>query len=647
MGRLHLVCLAALTASVLAGAGCGSDDDDDTSPGGDAGEAGETSSATGGGAGETSEPTGGSQAGGEAGATDTGGSEAGGAAGSLGTAGEAGQVQAGGTASDGGAGGAAAGQGGAGGATTGPVVITASVISGGAVWTAGTYVLEDSLSVEDGVLEVEACSVIRLPADGTISVTNGGALRLIGTEACPITITSISEVPQRGDWGYIEFDSTADGGNNQFDWVVVEYGGGLNYGALWFGAGSRLQMKNTAVRQSAHFAMQLQDGVALPGFSGNTLTTSALGPIELFGNDVGQLTAGTYDGNDVNEIHVAGGYVTTNQTWGDWGVPYMIASTVEMSTTAGSAHLTLAPGTTLRFGDDIGLTVGNLGGLTAAGTTENPITFTSAKATPAPGDWDEIEFYAESSDAQNRLENVVVEYGGSLGYGQVWVDGGASVQITDSSLTNSAAYGLLAYEGAELRSFTGNTLTDNAEAPVALAAEQVAQLGAGTYTPNAVEGINVSEGATVSTNATWLNLGVPYLLPDGLALEAATGSAHLTVEAGTALWMGPNVGISVGTNGGLTLAGTTGAHVTVTSAKAAPAAGDWAEIDIYADSNGPWNVFTFTDIMYGGSAGYGQLWLEDGGAVQLNDVVFSNASCDVYLGGTSTPTGNSTYVTCP
>jgi len=312
-------------------------------------------------------------------------------------------------------------------------------VSGGATWTAATHVLENDLTVESGVLEIEACSVIRMPDDGSITVANGGALRLIGTEDCPITITFSAIAPQRGDWSSIEFIASADNGNNQFDYVVVECGGGLGYGALWFDTGSGLTMTNTIVRDSANFGMQLSEDVSLPGFSDNTLTANALGPIALYANDVGQLGSGTCDQNDVDAIHVYGGEVATDQTWAALGVPYVIETTVGVTADTGSAHLTLAAGTTLAFDEEAGPAVGNLGGLTAVGTTTDPITFTSAKATPAAGDWTEIDIYAVSNGPQNVFTFTDISYGGGDNYGQVWLDDGAALQVDNVAFANGAA----------------------------------------------------------------------------------------------------------------------------------------------------------------------------------------------------------------
>jgi hypothetical protein len=67
------------------------------------------------------------------------------------------------------------------------------------------------------------------------------------------------------------------------------------------------------------------------------------------------------------------------------------------------AELRFLPQTTLRVYDDRST-------LIAAGTAERPVVFTSARATPAAGDWAGIRF--DGLGPNNRLESVWVRYAG-------------------------------------------------------------------------------------------------------------------------------------------------------------------------------------------------------------------------------------------
>lgn len=650
MRKLSVVGLTLLAAFACALPGCTIEHKDSSETGG---------KVTGGSGGKT---TGGS---GGTGASTTGGASSGGAAAAGGTA--AGGASVGGASATGGTtatGGAAAGSGGAT-ATGGAVgsggsgslnLVTINheggTLTGGAVWAQGIHVLDRSLTVEGGVLEIPACSVIKLPAGAEIAVRNGGALKLIGREDCKITITSTKSGPARGAFNGLWFYDDSDSGKNELDWVVVEYGGGDANGNIWIADAASVSIKNTTVRESKSVGIKMEAGATLRSFTGNSLINNTLGPISLFPNDVGQLGTGTYQPNDVNAINVNGGTVSKDQTWGNLGVPYLIHDDVVVRADTGSAQLTLTAGSTLALDPTVNLVVRKSGGLAAVGTAAAPITFTSSKATPAPGDWGNIALYSDSADASNKFDHVVIAYGGNdKTYGSFWIENGASASIANSTLRDSASYGLFLQDGAEVRDFAGNTLINNALGSVALGANAVALLGTGTYAPNTIPGIIVSEGSTLSKSGTWKYLGVPYVLAEGLNVQGTSSSAAiLTVEAGNTLRVAPQQGIVVRAYSGLTLAGTSAAHVSVTSTNANPSPGDWTSISVTNGSVSASNNFTYSDISFGGGDSFGQLWIDDDAEVTLDEVTFTDsesAACEVYLDNDSTSTLNIASGTSP
>jgi hypothetical protein len=126
--------------------------------------------------------------------------------------------------------------------------------------------------------------------------------------------------------------------------------------------------------------------------------------------------------------------------------PYIVTGNAIVSD---GVTLTIEPGTTLKFESERGLTVE--GTLIAQGTADNQITFTSAAANPAPGDWGQIYFERPSPpatfDAQgnytggNVLQHVVIEYGGSNNWRDVAVDAsfGTSFYLDQSIIRRNAA----------------------------------------------------------------------------------------------------------------------------------------------------------------------------------------------------------------
>lgn len=293
------------------------------------------------------------------------------------------------------------------------------------------------------------------------------------------------------------------------------------------------------------------------------------------------------------------------------------------------------------------ITVSDSGALRMAGTAEQPILVTSAKAAPAAGDWGGIEIYSSSTDGDNVFTNVTIEYAGANGYGAIWIDHGASIQMTDSIVRESSDVGIDAESEAELREFTGNQLVDNAAGAIRIGANEVDQLGVGVYTPNGEPGILVEYDA-VDHDGEWLALGVPFVADGGFRIATEGGSANLAIAAGATIELGPSAVLSVADKGSLHLAGTADARVAIISAKQPPAAGDWSQIEVYATSNGPANVFEHADIRHGGGGGYGQIWVEDGAHLELDDVAFemSGDACDIETHGTVDASAT-TWVQCP
>jgi len=153
---------------------------------------------------------------------------------------------------------------------------------------------------------------------------------------------------------------------------------------------------------------------------------SATEPVFINANLAGSLPLGSYTGNAVNEIQIPTvspwKIVSTSQTWHNQGVPYHIVgnAALEVEATTGVAVLTIEPGTTLAFDKNTtmsidaasGQTSPAAGALVAAGTADAPITFTSAAASPMPGDWFGI-WLGHKIDSRTKIDHAVISYAGA------------------------------------------------------------------------------------------------------------------------------------------------------------------------------------------------------------------------------------------
>jgi len=129
------------------------------------------------------------------------------------------------------------------------------------------------------------------------------------------------------------------------------------------------------------------------------------------------------------------------------------------TTVRSGAVLTVDPGVTIKFGS--GATLDIQGTLVATGTASQPVTFTSASATPAPGDWQGVWFEPNS---QGTLSYTTISDSGSYscsGCGQPYDTAlsvqNATVRLDHVTITKSGSDGI-SMTGGNL-SVTNSTIT--------------------------------------------------------------------------------------------------------------------------------------------------------------------------------------------
>ncbi|MEO0085765.1 MAG: hypothetical protein ABIK37_03955, partial [candidate division WOR-3 bacterium] len=161
-------------------------------------------------------------------------------------------------------------------------------------------------------------------------------------------------------------------------------------------------------------------------------------PIYIGPKSLSKLEGGnTLTGNAKNGIYVTTGSVVTTGTWRNQGVPYVIGGDINIKSPEG-AYLTIEKGCTVKMGPSTHFGIGNNepGGLKA-----DSVVFTSVASTPQRGDWEGIWFYDECTDAECRLTNCTVEFGGGDGYGNVWISNSLPT-ITGCHIAHSASWGI-------------------------------------------------------------------------------------------------------------------------------------------------------------------------------------------------------------
>jgi hypothetical protein len=201
----------------------------------------------------------------------------------------------------------------------------------------------------------------------------------------------------------------------------------------------------------------------------NVLTANARYPIRLPAGALSALdVASTYSGNGVELIWCSGGPVYASGSWTDVGLPFTVLGDIyvhrgptdpvtdPVTLSVTDATLLMGPGTVFKVGTQ------GFGDLLMSRTI-----MTSAAAVPAPGDWGAL-VVGVNSTAASTIDNCTISYaGGNTLSGNIELDTGALVTVSDNSITNSAVYGLYceggcaSYVGVKTNTFDGNVAGDH------------------------------------------------------------------------------------------------------------------------------------------------------------------------------------------
>lgn len=226
--------------------------------------------------------------------------------------------------------------------------------------------------------------------------------------------------------------------------VIVAYGNGLESGSV----AKTVRLADVTIDKARGYGVNL---TTLSAFTADSrgLTVKGSGrpeapfPVRAEIGAIATVPPGlTVKGNVADEVEiVTGGVSMLTDTIKALGPAYRVNGRLRVAADRDGAvaTLTIEPGVTIRFdptASDPGIHVGSSdkrpGSLVAVGTADKPITFTSAAAAPAPGDWKNI-WFSYMPPSGSRVEHAVIEYAGgpsgAQGYGCGPIENDASMLI--------------------------------------------------------------------------------------------------------------------------------------------------------------------------------------------------------------------------
>ena len=300
-------------------------------------------------------------------------------------------------------------------------------------WTAAgsPHNIPADLSIT-AAITIEACAVVRIAGDRSIVVRQNGSLTAAGMPGQRITIERLDP---NNSWasistvgGMISLTHTdVKGGGDRLNTVLPLAGAIFLQNQVSTPTGV-LHVDNVTISGSESSGVQLLDGGGFTATSRDlTITGSATTPITTYARLAGTIPPGTYTGNTEDAILIRGTggpeAIQENMTLHHRGVPYRVGyqmnAVLDVAVTTGNAPtLTIAPGVTIEFGpggmmriDAASGTNPARGALVAVGTATQKITFTSAAATPAAGDWWGI-WFGQQPLPNTRMDHTIVEFAG-------------------------------------------------------------------------------------------------------------------------------------------------------------------------------------------------------------------------------------------
>ncbi len=493
-----------------------------------------------------------------------------------------------------------------------PATVHATSLAASETWRLADspHEVRGQLSVSNGAtLTLEPGVVVLFAPDAELRVA-AGALLAPGTATQPVTLVA-PDASAQGAWRGLVF--AAEGSASRLEHVTLRGCGQPS------GEGACLTLRDKAapvlldvsVHQSGSLGVRVaDDGSAFGPGSARLAVSGGKGfALSLNANHADSLpTASAFSGNGRDAVLLTGS-VVRSLTWPHPGVPFVINHPLFVNA-EDVATLTLTPGTTLRFGPEGELFLGNdtQADLIAEGTASAPILLTSDTEPHQPGQWRGL--HLRYLNGYTRLLHTTIEYAGTPGglngeTGNLNLNENSSPPLLQHvTLRFSGGHGIEGLRSAGLANDSmGLVLEDNGGYPLTIASSEVDTIPRDTvFARNHFNAVLTS--GKLYRSLTWPNLGLPYVI------EGALDISHwrhptLTLEPGTELRFNADSEITIGKNasdqGALVARGTAAAPILFVPNTASPVRQYWKGLHLWWSAG---SAFEHVLVSYAGGVGY-------------------------------------------
>ncbi|HRY50596.1 MAG TPA: choice-of-anchor D domain-containing protein [Candidatus Paceibacterota bacterium] len=453
------------------------------------------------------------------------------------------------------------------------------------------YLVTSDLYVSPGqTLTIEAGVVLEFK-NPDIALVVDGILIAKGTEMRPIRFTSDETNKQPGQWEAIIFRDSSVDAETLLEHCTIEAAGAAGFA----NENIRTEYASPTIRNCL---VRLSRGNGLnilarsdPTVENCRFEDNGLYAVGMSLDSFPRLTGNSAINNGQNAIGIQGGWTSRSGIWTRDNLPYVVMDYVGVSR---DRSLTIEAGVRLQFRNvTSSLTID--GTLTAQGTAENPILFTSDEPAKAPGQWLAIVFRDSSVDANTRLEHCVIEAGGGApGAANETVRcETASPTFSHCLFRGSRAHGLTLWSSqARIEQCQ---FVNNAALAISMDVHSFPILQNNTAAGNGQNAIGVLPGWT-SRSGAWTKDNLPYLITDYIGVSRG----HILTNAPgiVVLFEDPTSALVV--DGALVAAGTESQPIHYTSDEAAKQPGQWRCIEFRDSSDDTVSVLSHCLVEYGG-----------------------------------------------
>jgi len=532
---------------------------------------------------------------------------------------------------------------------TGETIVHEGTITADETWSASNvHVVEGTFYVSGCTLTIAPGTVIKMNAGSAMYIGDEPNSKLIaqGTDSQPITFTSGLSEKNPGDWDRIYFDSGTLS-SSVMEYCVVEYGGGDDYYNYMLGLREcEISIKNSTFKNSASRGIAVMYLANLSTFTNNTVEECSSDLMSLEPNAVHTLgTTNTFNSTTQGimiDAKSSSTFSLQNATWYKQTVPYILNDYLEIESANGST-LTIEPGVTIKIQSGFGIRVGDgeQGALIAAGTSSQPITFTSANSTVAAGDWEFIAFF-ENSINTSKLDYCVIDYaGGDEYYDYAVLVKNCEIKIDNSTIRNSASSGIVLDYGAKFLSFTNNTIENCATYLIEIEPNAIHTIGTGNTLTTSDYGVYIDDDDyTLLSEVTWPELTCSYIVDGSISIGNENGSgAVLRIAPGASFKFKTDANFDIGYHAAqIFFEGTAEKPITFTTGYNTVQAGQWDNLR-FKSNLAPGSILDYCNIIYGGgdSNYQGNIYLNTNNLTIQNCEISNSANYGIYMYNSAAP----------